>query len=475
MRGASAQSLRPRPTRAKLLLLGNFADPTILREPDGYYLTHSSFDFHPGLLIWHSPDLKTWTPVTRAVTNQPGSIWAPELIRHGDTCYLYYPAAGENWVITARSPRGPWSAPQAIGVKHIDPGHVAGPDGKRYIHLSGGNAVEMSPDGLRAITPPKRVYEGWPVPQDWAVECFCLESPKFVVRDGWYYLTSAQGGTLGPSTSHMVVAARSRTPLGPWENSPYNPIIRTWSREEEWWSKGHGTIFEGPGGQWYCVLHGVKNGFRTLGRPTLIEPIVWTPDGWYRVADEWPKGWEQPVEARMPMSDDFRSSALGIQWQFHGLLEPDRFQIGGGRLQLRGRGANPGESRPLTVLPMHPAYEVEVEAAVRGPATAGLLLFASPTDYIGYALDAAGSIRRFEKGHRRYARTDEPARTKPEIALRIVNDRQDVRFYYRDGDGWRILQPSMDVAAAGPLRPALVVFGEGEAEFRQFRYRSLVG
>jgi hypothetical protein len=83
----------------------------------------------------------------------------------------------------------------------------------------------------------------------------------------------------------MVVSARSKGPLGPWENSPYNPIIRTWDRDEAWWSKGHGTLVEGPGENWYCVLHGYMNGYRTLGRCTLIEPIEWTDDGWFRAAD----------------------------------------------------------------------------------------------------------------------------------------------------------------------------------------------
>ena len=91
----------PRPTEARPLLVGNWADPTVLRDGDDYYMTHSSFEFQPGLLIWHSQDLRSWRPVAHAVVNQEGSIWAPDLVKHGGRYYVYYPAAGTNWVVTA--------------------------------------------------------------------------------------------------------------------------------------------------------------------------------------------------------------------------------------------------------------------------------------------------------------------------------------------------------------------------------------
>lgn len=477
---SQSAALRPRPTKAIPLLTGNWADPTILKDGDDYYMTHSSFAYQPGLLVWHSKDLRTWRPISRAVVNQKGSIWAPEMIKHDERYFIYYPAtdppSASNWVVTADSPAGPWSPAQPIGARHIDPGHIVGSDGKRYIHLSGGRMVEMSDDGLRALSEPRQIYDGWPIPDDWAIECVCLESPKLLFRDGWYYLTSAQGGTLGPSTSHMVIAARSRGPNGPWENSPYNPVIRTWSREEEWWSKGHGTIFEGPGGQWYCVLHGVMNGFRTLGRPTLIEPIEWTSDGWYRVPERWPAGWDRPVKAEMPMSDDFTGQGLGIQWQFYEHFDESRFRLGGGVLTLAGRGSTAGASRPLAVMPMHRGYEIEVHAEAAPGVTAGLMLFASPTDYIGLALTPEGKLLRVQEGYRRYGRTDEPSLGSPAAALRIVNDRQDVRFYQRTANGgWKILQPSMEVSAGGALRPALFAYGSGKAKFTRFRYTPLEG
>ena len=98
---AGEPTLTPRPTEARPLLVGNWADPTVLKDGDDYYMTHSSFEFQPGLLIWHSKDLKAWRPITHAVENQEGSIWAPDLIKHDGRYCIYYPAAGTNWVVTA--------------------------------------------------------------------------------------------------------------------------------------------------------------------------------------------------------------------------------------------------------------------------------------------------------------------------------------------------------------------------------------
>ena len=474
----AADSIRPRPTEARPLLIGNWADPTILKDGKDYYMTHTSFEFQPGLLIWHSKDLRSWKPVARAVVNQEGSIWAPDLTRHKGRYVIYYPAARKNWVVTAKSIAGPWSKPVSLGVGGIDPGHVVGADGQRYVHLSGGFAVKVSADGCRALAKPKKVYKGWPIPRDWTIEGFYLESPKLTRRGGWYYLTSAQGGTAGPATSHMVVSARATGPLGPWDNSPHNPIIRTWDRDEAWWSKGHGTLVEGPDGRWYCVLHGYMNAQRTLGRATLIEPIEWTRDGWFRRAERWPDGWKGLPRAAMPMSDEFDGKELGIQWQFYRRYNEDRFDLKNGELMLKGHGETPGKSQPLTVMAMHRAYEIEAQVSLEGNGSAGLMLFGTPKIYIGLGVSPDGKLRRVLEGFRKYGSEKEPALPAGPVTFRIVNGKQDVRFYYKAGDGdWVVLQPGVDADQAAPgwysLRPALFATGKGSARFQYFRYRPL--
>lgn len=269
----------------KVVFPGDYPDPSILRDGKDYYMTHSPFYYAPGFLIWHSTDLMHWEPVCRALPEYEGSAMAPDLLKYQGRYYLYYPTStGENYVIYADDIRGPWSKPVKLEVTGIDPGHVIGEDGKRYLFTNNGWITPLSEDGLKVIGQSRKVYDGWKYPANWVTEGknMYLESPKLIRKDGYYYMISAEGGTAGPATSHMCVVARSKSVFGPWENSPYNPIVHTYSASENWWSKGHGTLIDDVNGNWWVVYHAYANGYHTLGRSTLIEPIVWTSDGWCR-------------------------------------------------------------------------------------------------------------------------------------------------------------------------------------------------
>lgn len=281
------------PALKAVIFPGDYPDPTIMRDGNDFYMTHSCFTYYPGLLIWHSTDLINWEPVARAVGDQDYSIFAPDLCKVGDKYYIYYPTSGgENFVVTADRIEGPWSEPVKIDVNGIDPGHVVAENGKRYLYTNNGHVVELSDDGLAAAGPNRKVYDGWEYPQEWETEGMWLESPKLVKRGEYYYLISAEGGTAGPVTSHMCVVARSKSALGPWENSPYNPMVHTYSAAEEWWSKGHGTLIDDADGNWYIVYHSYRNSFHTLGRSTIVESVEWTRDGWPVLADKDGAKWE---------------------------------------------------------------------------------------------------------------------------------------------------------------------------------------
>jgi xylan 1,4-beta-xylosidase len=135
------------------IMAGDHADPSILRDGDDYYMTFSSFDAYPGVVIWHSRDLVNWQPVGPALRTPIGSVWACELCRHEDRYYIYIPARTPQrksiYVIHADDIRGPWSEPLDLNLpQHIDPGHVVGEDGERYLFLSGGDRVQLTRDGL---------------------------------------------------------------------------------------------------------------------------------------------------------------------------------------------------------------------------------------------------------------------------------------------------------------------------------------
>lgn len=465
----------------KALSPGDYPDPSVVRDGEDFYMTHSPFYYAPGFLIWHSRDLMNWKPVCRAVPEYEGSAMAPDLVKYGGRFYLYYPAGGTNWVSWADDIRGPWSKPIDLKVGGIDPGHVADSAGNRYLYVNNGEVIRLTPDGLATVGKKKRVYEGWAYPKQWKTEGMYLESPKLTYHDGYFYLTSAQGGTAGPATSHMVAAARSRNVTGPWENSPYNPIVHTYTEADNWWSKGHGTLVDDTQGNWWIVYHAYANGYHTLGRSTLVEPVEWTADGWYRTAPQ-PAHPVPTGEPRMdmPLSDDFRGEELGLQWTFWKEYAPEALSLEGGVLSVEGKGSTPAAGRLLLVTPTDKNYETQVDISVGRGNTAGLLLYYNEQAYAGVASDGKTFTLY------RDAETCEtlPNRFGRDFSLRLRNrgNHLEIQAAPAGTEEWTVLASDVDVSRMHhntyggfyALRPALLSMGKGKAGFRSFRYRNAV-
>ena len=468
------------------ILRGNYADPSVLRDGNNYYLTHSSFDNLPGLLIWQSQDLINWKPIANALTDFVGGVWAPDLIKYKGLFYIYFPAGGTNWVVTAKDPAGPWSKPVDLKIGGIDPGHVAGQDGKRYLNLAGGGMVSLADDGLSVTSTMKRNYEGWVFPKEWIVECFCLESPKFTYHNGYYYITAAEGGTAGPATSHMVVSARSKTPFGPWENSPYNPIVRNTDRNNKWASIGHGTLVDSPDGKWWIVFHGFENANKTIGRQTLLLPIEWTKDGWYKVPDSAnvAKPLKKPIGKAvihgMQLSDNFKGTYLGSQWNVLKNENKERFIVDNGTLTIKGLGKSISETQPLTIMPGNDSYQLTVALSARTPnSSGGLMLYYNSEYYAGLEFANHNIYRVNSRGQKSREISDIK---QDMVYLRLVNDHNDLLYYYSlDGKDWTRLNlvsqmsgyETNTLGGWGYLKPALFSIGEGEMKFKNFQYEGL--
>lgn len=467
------------------IFFGDYPDPSIIREGEDYYMTHSSFEYAPGLLIWHSKDLINWEPICSTVFdfNFKAGIWAPDITKYKNNYYIYFAAAGTNWVTYAPSIKGPWSEPIDLKVKCIDPGHCVDEDGNRYLHLSIGNIVKLSEDGLSVISNLKKVYNGWKYPQEWRTEGFCLEGPKILFKNGYYYLISAQGGTAGPATSHMVVAARSKSIEGPWENSPYNPIVRTKSKEETWWSKGHGTIIDTPQGDWWIVYHAYLKGYHNLGRMTLLEPIEWTEDGWFKTVESIlpdkpiKKPCGQAVLDGIELSDKFNGKELGYQWRFFDLYDKSRYILNGKAIVLKAIGEAPKDCNPMLCIPFSSSYEASVKLSIKDGAEGGLVLFYDSFYYCGIGLYDEKIIT--HNRDRKRIITEYKAN---EVYLKVVNECNEVSFYYSsDSNSWTKLPETMEVSgynhnvAGGFLSLKLGIYScmKGEIEASDFKYISI--
>jgi xylan 1,4-beta-xylosidase len=477
------------------VIAGDHPDPSILRDGDDYYMTFSSFHAYPGLVVWHSRDLVNWAPIGPALHTNLGDIWAVDLCKHGDRYFIYLPAnpTGDGWSIYAiwtDDIRGPWSEPVDLGIRnHIDPGHVVGEDGRRYLFVNGMRKVRLSDDGLATEGELEDSYRPWRYPDHWITENFAPEGPKLLWRDGWLYLVSAVGGTAGPVTGHMVIAARSRSVHGPWEHCPHNPLVRTLSEDELWWSRGHATLVQGPAGDWWMVYHGYERGYRTLGRQTLLDPIEWTDDGWFRA-----KGGDlsQPLPSPaggkagahgFALSGPLAADRFGVQWCFHQPGPGDNARISrvGDVLRLAAAGSSPADSSPLACIVGDRAYQAEVTLELDGPdAEGGMLLFYNHKAFVGLGFTQA-DVRTYQYAEEQvWARNPHTARR---VRVRITNAHHVLTYEYSHDDGrsWHLHGTRMEVSGMHhnvfggflSLKVALYCCGQGGVSFSDFRYRAL--
>ena len=477
------------------IVAGDRPDPTVLKDGDDYYMTFSSFHSYPGLVIWHSTDLVNWAPVGPTLHKNLGDIWAVDLCKHDGRYFIYIPAnpTGKGWsifVIWADDIAGPWSEPVDLDISgSIDPGHVVGEDGRRYLFVNGIRKVRLTDDGLATDGELVDSYNPWRYPDHWITENFAPEGPKLLWRDGWLYLITAVGGTAGPPTGHMVIAARSRSVHGPWEHCPSNPLVRTQSNEEPWWSRGHATVVEGPAGDWWMVYHGYENGFRTLGRQTLLDPVEWTADGWLRAKGgdlsrplAKPGGGKASVSG-YALSGGFSAERLGVQWCFHqpGPKEMQRAVFNNGTLRLAAAGASPTDSSPLTCIVGERAYQAEVTLELEDEgAEGGILLFYNHKAYVGLGF-TADTVKTYQYSEELpWARV---TRANERLRVRMTNNAHVVTFEYSHDDGrsWTLHGTRMEVSGIHhnvfggflSLRVGLYSTGAGAVKFSDFSYRAI--
>jgi beta-xylosidase len=185
-----------------------------------------------------------------------------------------------------------------------------------------------------------------------------------------------------------------------------------------------------------------------------------------------------PGTRQLPLpdpSDDFTSAELGLQWAFWHEFDQARFSTGQGVLNLKARGSSLADSPALTTPVGGHSYTVEVDVEIAPGCSTGLLLFYDPEHSTGILLDGEGIGVRIANGY-------VPSRQQKgatRATLRIVNDNQEVDFYFRlPGQSWQKTRESAEVSGMHhnvlggflDLRPAVFAAGSGSTSFRNFRY-----
>ncbi len=332
------------------IIKGFHPDPSICRVGEDYYLVNSSFEYFPGIPIYHSRDLVNWRQIGNCISRSgqfslkqagnSGGIWAPT-IRY-DRGWFYVTATLEkqgNFIVSAADPTGAWSDPVWVPVGGIDPSlyfegktayfctNQSTCPGREEITLE---EIDITDGSLK--TPVTPIWQGTGGGH--------LESPHIYHKDEWYYLMAAEGGTF---FCHMVTIARGKSIWGPYESYEGNPILTNrHDTVKEVQCSGHGDLIEDHRGNWWMVHLAIRPARRTmshLGRETFLTPVTWN-DGWPSVGEnnletierEGPL-WEKQT-AREVWHTDFCKEKWELPWLFVRERKDALFKRGNGVLEL---------------------------------------------------------------------------------------------------------------------------------------------
>lgn len=497
------------------VLPGFHADPSLCRMGEDYYLATSSFEYFPGVPIYHSKDLVHWRQIGHALTRESQlplagrksskGIFAPTLRCHAGTFYMITTdvEGGGNFYVHTRDPAGEWSEPVWVPEKtwSMDPSLFFDDDGKVYFTRHGGGRnggiyqAEIDIATGKLLQEPRLIWPGtggiWP------------EGPHLYKVNGTYYLLISEGGT---SYGHMLTVARSQSPWGPFEANPANPILTHRTRPElPLQAVGHADLVQTPGGAWWIALLGIRpiERHHHIGRETLLAPVAWDAQGWPRVNDGQPlalsmSGKGLPPSAPWPresVRDEFDGTALGVQWahlrgparDLWSLTErPGVLRLKGSRATLEdvatpafvARRQEHFRLRASTLLAFTPRAEKQV---------AGLVLRQNEDNHYALRIAGDGGVRRIELVTR-VAGVTAIQRAMPlgagavRLQVEALPDRYEFSFSVDNGPTQRIgaapTQPLSTEKAGGFTGVFIGMFASGEtgmppADFSWFDYEAL--
>lgn len=343
--------MEPRP-----VISGFHPDPSVLRCADGFYLVTSSFEYFPGVPLFHSTNLCDWTQVGHVLdrpdqldvsTAKPsGGIFAPTIRERDGTFWMITTNVSDGrgqLLVSATDPRGPWSAPVRIpDIDGIDPDLAWDDAGRTLVTFATFDAetttsiirqVEIDPATGAVLSAPVDLWQG-------TGHKFPEGPHLYRVGDFWYLLL-AEGGT---ERGHSVVIARGLTPQGPFEAAPDGPILTRRGMGGTLQNTGHADLVQRPDGSWVIVFLGVRvrggsPQFHVLGRETFAAELSWR-DGWPVVGELLEPS--SPAGGVTDIANDF-SKTLGPAWAGSGPHAADAIlAVGDSSLVLSGSRESDG-------------------------------------------------------------------------------------------------------------------------------------
>lgn len=249
---------------------GYFADPSIIKEADTFYI-YATADPWGGdeLAVFSTTDFKAFVrhninwPTKQACTSATSNnsmVWAPSVIKAANgKFYMYVSVGSEVWVGVGDTPLGPWknakkdnspliSAADFPKVHNIDADCFIDDDGQAYLYWGSGfnwingvcMAVKLNNDMVTFDSDPIDI-----TPDNY------FEAPHIIKRFGKYYLMFSSGKAI--DATYKIGYAVGTTPLGPFIEGGNSPILET-TPDSSTIGPGHHTVFT-ENNQDYILYH----------------------------------------------------------------------------------------------------------------------------------------------------------------------------------------------------------------------------
>lgn len=288
------------------------ADPSVYKDDDGTLYIYST-----GGAILKTKDCVNYEhigSVKRTINWGPSNnaIWAPDIIKVGDTYNYYY--ANSNWgtqetcgigVMTSTTPYGPFVdhgklfTSDEIGVNNsIDPVVFYGDNNDLYMiwgSFRGNYAVRLTDDGLalydgEKAKDTKTLVAGYPGPFDLTQ----YEGAYILKKDGWYYLFLSSGSCCeGANSSYHLRVARSKKPLGPYVDAQGGSMLKGSGGEvllkgnqNGIIGPGHNSVFKDDAGDYWLLAHGYDHAHVEKARLLVMQKLKWRQNGFPYVTAE---------------------------------------------------------------------------------------------------------------------------------------------------------------------------------------------
>ena len=482
------------------ILAGFYPDPSICRVGDTYYLVNSSFSFYPGVPLSTSKDLVNWKQLGHVLDRKSqlplthqrisGGIFAPAISynQKNKTFYMITTNVGAgNFFVKTKDPSKGWSEPIYLPkINGIDPSFFFDKNGQGYIvhnaPVDGGADYEgqrairifkFDANGDSIVGNHTQIVRGGTHVQKNPI---WIEGPHLFRVGKYYYLMCAEGGTCD---WHSEVIFRAKSPMGPWEECPNNPILtqRTGldpKRPDIVTSTGHADIVQSKSGDWWAVFLGCRPyeaDFYNTGRDTYLLPVTWK-NGWPEILEkgkamptvlqktEWQKKCNvtnvNPTTGNFTYTDKFNGSKLDNRWIF--LRNPsDFYKLTGNGLEINAKAVNisqPESPSAIFVCQQHNTFTAETELSFN-PANehqlAGLVLLQNE-EYnfvFGKTMREGKTVVTLKRAERTNitvaSATLDNSESEQPLRLKIQGDGRYYNFYYATGDGaWKLLAQGVD-------------------------------